>query len=228
MAFLSLTASLTQRATVVSDEILDKQLVPPFSFGDALSGEVSVIEETGDPTAPSQPVALDSSNGVALTDGAGVIYAFGTNVQIANVNKVTFDLVVNSDDLVAALLDADEIEAFFEVRISVGVQDELLLREPVTITKSATATVPPSPVLPIRLIYAYYITSLRDAGATSLESVPTVSLGLVTLILTRIDMQVQGWLVADGTADPDNPDGQVQPLDYDPDNPKYFLKALGL
>ncbi len=89
----------------------------------------------------------------------------------------------------------------------------------------------PTPVTPLPpgVVYAYYITSLRFAGSTSLESFSTINYGLGTLVLTRIAPGVQGWLIATGPADPDDPDGQVAPLDYNADfNDKHFEKSIGL
>ncbi len=142
MEFLALIASITQRVVVVSEQILDRALVPPFSFGDALNGKIAVISETGDPTQPTQDVPLDSSNGVALTDGAGVIYAQASGVTIQNVNEIAFVLIVDGDALTAALAATtdDTIPAFLEVRGTIGAQDELILREPTVITKAATGT----------------------------------------------------------------------------------------
>ncbi len=89
---------------------------------------------------------------------------------------------------------------------------------------------PSSPTPPTPgVVYAYYITSLRYAGSTSLESFSTINYGLGTLILTRIAPGVQGWLITTGEADPDDPDGQVAPLDYNADtNNVHFEKAIGL
>lgn len=142
MEFLALIASLTQRATVVSEQVLDRALVPPFSFGDVLNGKITVVSETGDPTQPTQDVPLDSSSGVALTDGAGVIYAQASGVTIQNVNEIAFTLVVDGNALTQALAATidDSIPAFLEARGTIGAQDELILREPVVITKAATGT----------------------------------------------------------------------------------------
>ena len=140
MEFLSLIASLTQRAVVVSDQVLDKELVPPFSFGDVLDGKIAVVSETGDPTQPTQDVPLDSSGGVALTDGAGVVYAAAIGVTIQNVNEITFTLVVDSVALqqALALITEDALPVFLEARGTIGAQDSLILREPTVITKTAT------------------------------------------------------------------------------------------
>ena len=140
MEFLSLIASLTQRATVVSEQILDKELVPPFALGDVLDGKIAVVSETSDPTQPTEDVPLDSSGGVALTDGAGIVYAAATNVTIQNINEITFTLVVDSVALqqALALSSEDAIPVFLEARGTIGAQDTLILREPTIITKTAT------------------------------------------------------------------------------------------
>jgi len=140
MEFLSLIASLTQRATVVSEQILDKELVPPFALGDVLDGKIAVVSETSDPTQPTEDVPLDSSGGVALTDGAGIVYAAATNVTIQNINEITFTLVVDSVALqqALALSSEDAIPVFLEARGTIGAQDSLILREPTVITKTAT------------------------------------------------------------------------------------------
>lgn len=140
MEFLAITASLTQRAAVVSEQILDRFQLPSLSLGDETSGRITVVKETGDPTSPTEDVDLDSSSGVALTDGKGVVYAAADNVTIANVNEITFDLLVMSDELVAALAatDNDWIPAFLEARITKDGQDILLLREPITINGAVT------------------------------------------------------------------------------------------
>ncbi len=93
-----------------------------------------------------------------------------------------------------------------------------------------TEQLPASPTpTPPGVVYAYYITSLRYSGSTSLESFSTITYGLGTLILTRIAPGVQGWLIDSGAADPDDPDGQVAPLDYNADtNNVHFEKAIGL
>lgn len=141
MNFLSLIASLTQRAAVVSEQVLDRFNVPPFMLGDAFDGKITVVSETGDPTAPTQDVALDSASAVSLTDGRSVVYAEATGIAISNINEVDFTMVVDGVDLLAALalVDIDTIEAFLEVRITKDSQDILLLREPVVIARSATA-----------------------------------------------------------------------------------------
>lgn len=228
MEFLSLVASLTQRATVVSTQILDQFSLPWFSLGDALSGKIVIISETGDPTAPTAVVAIDSSSGIALTDGAGVIYAQATNLQVTNINELTFDMVVNTAELVAALTASEDssVEAFLEVRITKDSQDELLLREATSIVKTATSTLP-VPVLPVRVMYNSTITSLRG-DVTSLDTIATVSLGTGTLLITVIDNIVQMWLLVDGAADGGDPDGQVAPLDYDAGtNDRHWVKAIG-
>jgi hypothetical protein len=58
---------------------------------------------------------------------------------VQNGNEITFTIAVNSTTLTSAFADTtdDSIEAFFEARITQGGQDELLLREAVTIQTSA-------------------------------------------------------------------------------------------
>jgi hypothetical protein len=228
MAFLSLIASLTQRATVVSEQVLDYVLVPPFTFDDNLIGEVIVVEETGDPTAPTRDVAIDSSNGVALTDGKTVVYANSIIMPVSDVNKVNFTMVVNSDILVAALAatNDDTIPAFLEVRIVKDSQDILLLREPVVIQAAAT-TVGPLPPAGVRGVLYYNLVSLRD-DPNSLESLSTLlpaPLPTLTFLIAVIQGSVSFWQLVTGTADPDNPDGEVQPLDT---ASRFWAKTGGL
>jgi hypothetical protein len=233
MAFLSLIASLTQRAVVVSDQVLDSFDVPPFVYDDNLIGEVAVISETGDPTAPSQPVAIDASNGVAITDGQTVVYANAIIMSVSDVNKVNFTMVVNSDALVAAMVATtdDFIPAFLEVRIVKDSQDILLLREPIVVQKAAT-TVGPLPPAGVRgVLYRSDIVALRDDPA-SLEALSTLlpaPLPPLTLLLIAIGGSVSDWIWTPGQADPDNPDGEVQSLDWNiVTNNFHWAKGGGL
>jgi len=233
MAFLTLIASLTQRATVVSDQILDAGLVPPFVFDDNLIGQVAVIEETGDPTSPSQAVSIDSSNGVAITDGQTVVYANAIIMPVSDVNKVNFTMVVNSDALVAALAATteDSIPAFLEVRIVKDTQDILLLREPTVIQKAAT-TVGPLPPAGVRgVLYRSDIVALRD-DPNSLEALSTLlpaPLPTLTLLIIVIGGSESSWNLVTGAADVDNPDGEVEPLDYNiVTNNRHWAKVGGL
>jgi len=232
MAFLKLIASLTQRATVVSDQILDHSLVAPFTFDDNLIGEVAVIEETGDPTDPSSEVNIDASTGVAVTDGKTVVYANAIIMPVTS-NKVNFTMVVNSDELVAALAASgdDTIPAFLEVRIVKDGQDILLLREAIVVQKAAT-TVGPLPPAGVRgVLYREDIVALRD-DPNSLEALSTLlpaPLPTLTLLIIVIGGSESSWNLVTGAADPDNPDGEVEPLDYNGvTNNRHWAKVGGL
>jgi hypothetical protein len=140
MEFFQLIANTTRRATCVSELITDHFQIPPFAQGDLIDGRIVVLHETGDPTAPTATFDFTTCTGVALTDGKNVIYANGGGILVL-ANSITFELSVASPELdaaMAAVPDADWIEAFFEVRISGSGQDGLLLREPVTIERAAT------------------------------------------------------------------------------------------
>jgi hypothetical protein len=139
MAFLSIVASLTSKRPIVSEKVTDPIELPPFRQRDVLNGIITTVSETGDPSAPTQDAVVTGSSGIGLTDGMSVVYAQATAVQVQNGNEITFTIAVNSTTLTSAFADTtdDSIEAFFEARITQGGQDELLLREAVTIQTSA-------------------------------------------------------------------------------------------
>jgi hypothetical protein len=139
MELLQLIASATQHKTIISALITDHFQVPPFSQGDLIDGKIVVLGETGDPTAPTAPFTFDACTGVALTNGTDVIYAAAGGIAAAG-NTITFELEVSSAALIEALVAVtdDWIEGFLEVRISANGQDGILLREPVTIVRTAT------------------------------------------------------------------------------------------
>ncbi len=231
MAFLSLIASLTQRRCVVSDQILDVFDVPPWVYDDNLIGEIAVISETGDPTAPSQDVPIDAATVVAVTDGQSVVYANAIIMPVTDINVVNFTMVVNSDALVAAIAGNDSIPAFLEVRIAKDGQDFALLREPITIANSAVATGPLPPAGVRGVLYNSTIVALRS-DPNSLEAFSTLlpaPLPTLTLLLIVIGGSESSWVLTAGTADPDDPDGQVAPLDANPvTNARFWRKAGGL
>lgn len=135
MEFLSLVASITQRRAIASEGIPNPANVAPFANEDVIDGVVRVVQETFDPTNPTTPYNIDSGGSVTLTDGAGKVYATGTDLAVASGYRLSFKLSVTSDPLTADLAAAelnneDHIDGFFEVRIIIGDQDILLLREP--------------------------------------------------------------------------------------------------
>ena|SRR5436190_1813213 len=143
MELLTLIASVTQRSVIVSEDITDVTTVAPFAQNDIIDGVVRVVQETSDPTNPTTALNVDTSddNAVALTDGAGNIYAEGSITAIESGNRVTFGLEVTSAKLTDAMeaTDGDYINAFLEVRVTNGSQNILLLREPCIIWKTATS-----------------------------------------------------------------------------------------
>lgn len=140
MEFLQFIANSTRRATCVSELITDHFQIPPFAQGDLIDGKIVVVHETGDPTAPTAAFVFDGCTGIALTNGKNIVYAAAGGIAVVG-NTITFELSVASPELdlaMAELPDEDWIEGFFEVRISGNGQDGLLLREPVTIERTAT------------------------------------------------------------------------------------------
>jgi len=138
MALFTLVASITKKRAIVSTLITDEILVPEFRHNDNLTGQITVVSETADPTAPTAAVAVDSVTAVALTDGLGLVYATATGLSVSGGNVLNFTLVVDSAAMIAALAASlvDYINAFLEVKFVVGTQILRLLREPVTIQKS--------------------------------------------------------------------------------------------
>ncbi len=229
MAFLSFTASLTQRAPVVSDQILNAFLLPPFVFDDNLIGEIAVVEETGDPTAPSQVVAIDAASAVVIEDGQSVVYANAIIQAVSNVNRINFTMVVNSDVLATAMVGNDAIDAYLVVRIVKDGQDIALLREPIVIQNTATAVGPLPPAGVRGVLYNTNIIALRD-DANSLEAYSTLSPALptLTLLIIVIALSESSWVLETGAADAGNPDGEVAPLDYNVvTNNRHWTKVGG-
>ena len=138
METLTLVIDITSKRSVVSKYITDPLLLPPFTQGDVISGRISVVSETGDPTAPTTGVLVTGSSNIALTDGQSVTYAAATGINVQNSNDLVFNMDVESAALTAALT-GDYISAFFEVRAAIGGVDTLIAREPVTITQAVTA-----------------------------------------------------------------------------------------
>lgn len=139
MEFLSIIASLTNRRPILSTRETDAVKLPPFRQRDVLNGKLAVFAETGDPASPTEIVPVDGSGGIGLTDGKGVIYAEATAIAVQNQNEIMFTLAVNSPALTSAFSATadDSIDAFFEARVTQGAQDEMLLREAVTIQTAA-------------------------------------------------------------------------------------------
>lgn len=233
MNLLSLVASVTQRATVVSEQILDHFSIPVFGYNDSILGKVAVVQETGDPTAPTTDVAIDNSSGVSLTDGKGTVYANALVLAVSNINEINFSLAVISDTLTAALLvtDDDSIEAFLEVRATTADgQDVMILKEPTAIVKSAASGSVPVSVR--NIMFNSDIDTLRG-GSGSLEELSTLSPVIPTetlLIITRSETDAASfWQLVSGDADDGDPDGQVRPLDYDNvTNNRHWAKKGGL
>src|SRR6516164_381777 len=119
-ALLQFVASVTSRKPLLSLAIAESLQLPDFTQGETLDGKITVVMETGDPTNPTEAFGLDDANRVALTDGISVLYAEGLSLTIENKNEVTFQLLVDSPELQAALADTEDdgIAAFFEVRIT--------------------------------------------------------------------------------------------------------------
>jgi len=135
-----LTASIDRCKPIRSPILPDVIDLPAFAQDDLVIGQVAVVSETGDPTAPTTTVAVTGSNKIALTDGRSVIYADATINPVTPPNVLNFNLSVAGTELdtaFAATTD-DFIVAFFEVRATAGGEDVLLLREAVTINKTAT------------------------------------------------------------------------------------------
>ncbi len=85
---------------------------------------------------------------------------------------------------------------------------------------------PPVPV--VGATYYWWIIALRD-DPNSLESVATIRLATSQLIIIVIDLSESVWRLDAGSADIDNPDGEVQPLDYDIGiNNRHWVKVGGL
>jgi hypothetical protein len=90
--------------------------------------------------------------------------------------------------------------------------------------------VPPPNFSDPSVIYETTITTLRGAP-TSLEALPTVGRGLLTLLFIALDSSdgaISEWRLLAGAADPTDPNGQVAPLDYDvARNNVHWAKAGG-
>ena len=135
---LSFVASVTTRRPLISESLAEPLELPSFTEGESLTGKITVVKETHNPTNPTESIRLDDFDRVALTDGASVVYAEGVELEIANVNEIRFVLAVTSPELSAALaaIDVDSIAAFLECRFLKDNQTFQLLREPVSITKA--------------------------------------------------------------------------------------------
>jgi hypothetical protein len=228
MDFLSIVASITKKRPIASNTLTELAELPPFGHSDSIAGTIKVVTETNDPTGPTQPITLDSSSGVALTDGAGVVYANGIIVGIQNNNEIHFTMVVESQALIdaLALTTNDYINAFFEARGRYQGQDMLILREPVAIMKAASSSgaLAQAPAAVPGVIFNYLITALRGV-ATSVESQPTIGIATGALLITTIGYAVQIWQMTAGVADPLDLNGKVQALD---DPARFWLKVAGL
>lgn len=137
---LGLTVSISRRKAIRSPILPDVIDLPAFAQDDLIIGQIGVVSETGDPTAPTTPVTVSGSNKIALTDGVDVIYADASIDPVTPPNLLNFSMTVDSPILDAAmlLLAEDYITAFFEVRATAEGEDVLILREAVTINKTAT------------------------------------------------------------------------------------------
>lgn len=84
------------------------------------------------------------------------------------------------------------------------------------------------PVYVGNALYLSTIDSLRG-GANSLEALTSTRYVTGTMILIVIDDAVSNWQLQTGPADDTNPDGEVQPLDYDlGTNNRHWTKVGGL
>lgn len=84
------------------------------------------------------------------------------------------------------------------------------------------------PVYIAGALYVPTITALRDS-ATSLEAYPSARYPTGTGLMIVIDLSVSTWQFVSGPADEDNPDGEVQPLDYNVGtNNRHWAKVGGL
>jgi len=138
METLTLVVDITSRRTIASKYIIDPKTPPQFVRGDVLSGRISVVSETQDPTQPTTGVAVTASSEIALTDGLSVTYASATSIAVQNGNDLVFTLSVDSPALDAVLQAIDSINAFLEVRATINNVDTLIAREAVTIAQAVT------------------------------------------------------------------------------------------
>jgi hypothetical protein len=215
MEFLSLVASTTKRRPIVSEEVTSVAEMPAFANTDALQGKITVVAETSDPTAPTAAVPINTSSGIALTDGNGVVYAAAGILGVLNSNELNFTMMVQSDALLSALAlsGRDYVDAFFEVRVTQGAQDLLLLKEPVIIEQVTAlgAGPPPTNGGSISDVGLWYRPEIGDDVA--LAAWPTAG----HEPNSRIDVLYSGGLrayrIVGGAANPADP-GQVAPNDY--------------
>lgn len=227
MAFLNITASIKQRRPIASANVTEVTEIAPFSFGDSLLGIVSVVDETFDPNGPTTPVPLDSSRGIALTDGNGTVYSGAVILGVQNTNQIAFSIYVIGSALLTALEASPNgfINAFLEVRGTSAGQDMLILREQVSITLSATGEGTPIVASVPGLIVNPLIDRLRGAP-TAIESIVTVGLPTLCFLIVNIG-GMQMWQLVTGAADGTDPSGQVAPLDYNgTSNNRHWLKLV--
>lgn len=211
MDFLLLTASLTKRRPIFNTLITEVADVPPLSYGDALSGTIIAVAETFDPTGPTSPVALDSSAGVAITDGDGTIYANGIIIGIQNGNEIHFTMTVAGAALLAALTAETQnkfISAVLEVRASVGGQDCILLSEDITIKKSATGlgALATTPAAIPGAIFNWLINAKEEIDDISVSNLATLTLLICSFVIDGYKQQ-SSWQLMTGAYDATDPDG---------------------
>lgn len=210
MDFLSIVASVTKKRPIASTRLTEAITLAPIAHEDVFAGTIFAVAETNDQTGPTIPLTLDSSMGVALTNGISVVYANAIILGVENGNEIHFTMVVDGADLRAALAatTADWIEACLEVRAGAEGQDQLLLREPIIIWKTASGTgslgLIPSTVPGV--IFNWLLTA-----ATDIDNIPATSLATMTLLITAYDVngvrQQSTWQLLTGAYDAGDPDG---------------------
>jgi hypothetical protein len=136
MELLTLVVSVTSRRVIRSKYITDPADIPVFGLGDVMNGRIVCVSETYDCTEPTIGVTVTGSTLIALTNGASVIYATATGIAVENNNELVFALTVTGSALIAAM-GVEFLNAFLEIRATISSQNELIAKEPVTITRAS-------------------------------------------------------------------------------------------
>ncbi len=99
---------------------------------------------------------------------------------------------------------------------------------PPTANEWANQGIQQTPIYVAGALYVSTIVALRD-NPNSLEAYPSTRFVTTTGLLIVIDLSASTWQLVTGPADTGNPDGEVQPLDYNVGtNNRHWSKVGGL
>ncbi len=99
---------------------------------------------------------------------------------------------------------------------------------PPTANEWANQGIQQTPIYVAGALYVSTIVALRD-NPNSLEAYPSIRFVTGTGLLIVIDLSASTWQLVTGPADTGNPDGEVQPLDYNiGTNNRHWSKVGGL